>query len=246
MAALIGILTGCNQISSQLINTVVPATATTQPTATSQPTATPKATETPRPTATLKPTATSEPIETPQPTLIPGWKLIEGDGVTIQLPESFQGGKLTGGDFDTLVKSIKLLGKDFAQIADSLKSYQSLYLLWAYDSKVGKSGFLTNVGIARIPVLSAMKLETVADQITAAFPKTLRVTSQEAVKNLSYSEAMKLTVEATLFNKSIKEAAYLLKDKNTVWMIVFATGGTEFKDRTTMFEQSIKTIAPVP
>lgn len=180
-------------------------------------------------------TEMSQPTMTP----IPGWEKFEGDDVELWLPESFNGGDLSN-DLDVVVENLRRLGPDFEAMADMIEQNPSAFVIWAFDSKVGYSGFLTNVNITTERMLSAVSIETYLDAVTNQLPPQFQVVEREPV-SLERYEAARLFVEFSISGVRGKEILYLIKDGKTMWGITFATGADEFNQRLPIFEQSILT-----
>jgi hypothetical protein len=172
-------------------------------------------------------------------TPIPGWEKFEGDDVELWLPESFNGGDLSN-DLDVVVENLRRLGPDFEAMADMIEQNPSAFVIWAFDSKVGYSGFLTNVNITTERMLSAVSIETYLDAVTNQLPPQFQVVEREPV-SLERYEAARLFVEFSISGVRGKEILYLIKDGKTMWGITFATGADEFNQRLPIFEQSILT-----
>lgn len=179
--------------------------------------------------------------EMSQPTMtpIPGWEKFEGDDVELWLPESFDGGDLSS-DLDVIVENLRRLGSDFEDMAEMIEQNPSAFVLWAFDSKVGYSGFLTNVNITKERSLSAVSIETYLDAVINQLPSQFHIV-ERATFSLETYEAARIIVEFSISGVRGKEALYLIKDGKTMWGITFATGADEFSQRLPIFEQSILT-----
>lgn len=221
-------------------------TARPQPTAVPQATATPRPTATPEPTATPQPTATAQPTAMPQPTAtpIPGWKKFEGGGVALWLPQSYEGGNLNK-DIDLIVEGLRTLGPDFEQMAQMIEQNPTMYVIWAFDSEVGESGFLTNVAVTTERVLSAITLDTYLDAAVQHFPAQFQVVEREIV-SLQDRQAGRLAIEFNVSGVVGREVLYVIKDDGTMWVITYATGAEEFAQRLPIFEQSALTFTIQP
>jgi hypothetical protein len=231
---LLGTVVGCGQ------------SAPPQPTATPPPAATRRPTATPRPTATTQPTATTRPTATSQPpaTAIPGWEKFEGGGVELWLPASYEGGDLAE-DLEVIVENLRRLGPDYEQMAQIVEQNPSMYAIWAFDSEVGDSGFLTNVAVTTEKVLSAVSLDTYLDAASNQLPAQFQVIERDIITLADY-EAGRLVLEFAISGVSGKEVLYVVKDGNTMWVITFATALEEFAQRLPVFEQSALSFAVQP
>ena len=192
---------------------------TSPPTALSEPTATPN----------LEPTATS----------IPGWERFEGGGAELWLPQSFEGGDISE-DIDVVVENLRRLGPDFEQIAQMIEQNPSMYAIWAFDSDVGGSGFLTSVNVIKEQVLSAITPETYLDMALPQFPPQFQVVEQDILSVGNY-QAGRVVIEFAVSAVPGKEVMYVIKNGNTMWVITFATAMDEYDQRLPVFEQSVLT-----
>ena len=163
-----------------------------------------------------------------------GWEKYEGGSVELWLPESYEGGNLE--DIDLVVEKLKNLGPDFEQMAQTLEQNPSLFVIWAFDFKVGTSGFLTNVSVAKEKVLSAFTVDTYLDAVINQIPAQFQVVERDIV-SLNDLKAGRLLLEITISGMDVKEMMYVIKDGNFMWVITFTTGANEFVQRLPDFEK---------
>ena len=189
------------------------------------------------------PAAAPSPTPAPTPTLIPGFKLYEGTGVALQLPDTFNGGKLTGDDFQLLLERIKAMGPDFEQTAKLLESKPDLYLLWAFDSNVGQSGFMTNVNVTSEKVMSFMSLDTYVEAVLKQLPAQFKIQSRDSV-TIAGQPARQLISEIAAYNS--KQIMYILKYDNRIYAVTYSAGLNDFDERRPQFERSIQTFVETP
>ena len=190
------------------------------------------------PTAGPQTTVASQPAGTPGA----GWEKYEGSGAELWLPESYEGGDLTE-DVDVIVESVRRLGSDYEQIAQMVEQNRSMYVIWAFDSEVGSSGVLTNANVAREKVLSAVTMDTYLDAVPNQLPDQWQVLEQDIVTLGDY-QAGRLVIETPPLAASgdvVNELLYIVEDGNTMWLLTFATGANEWKERLPVFEKSALT-----
>jgi hypothetical protein len=207
------------------------------PSATATFTPSPTATFTPSPTATFTPSPTAS--NTPTPTVIPGWTKFETSSIEIWLPDSFQGGDIEN-DLDVIVSQLKSLGPDYEQIANMIEMNPSLFVLLAYDTEIGASGFLTSVNVGHAPSLSTITLDMYIKMVEQQLPPDYSVIDSSIVQLGGY-EAARMVIEVDVSGVLAKELMYTIKDNNTLWAITYATGLDEFEQRLPVFEQSAST-----
>jgi len=192
---------------------------------------------------TQTPTATTVPTETPIPTATPdvlaGWNKFTGSGIEIWLPASFEGGDLEN-DLDVIVEKLKALGPDFEQVAATIEANPTAFVLWAFDSKLGSTGYLTNVNIVKEQVVSAITLDMYAQALQQQLPSYLTISEQNQGKLDRYA-SLRLVLDTDISGTKGKELMYIIKDSNIIWAITFATALDEFEGRLPEFDQSVQT-----
>jgi hypothetical protein len=241
-----GWLAACASASA----TTVPTETSLPPTSTPAPTDTPVPSATRRPTNTPRPTATARPTNTPQPTIAApsGFKPIEGGGITLWLPQSFEGGSMTGKDRELMIAGLKKLGGEFTRVATQFEGMADNLLFLAVDSKVNQQGGVTTVNVVEVPIFSSMKPVTLAKMMAEQLPqqiKGIKIGEVEAVELPRYPAAH-FTAQLSLNNLSIKEAIYLIKADDATYMVTFAALADEFEELQSAFEQSIQTFTVKP
>ncbi len=184
---------------------------------------------------------TSSPFVATQTTTIPGWKKFEGRGAQLQLPESYNGGDLSQ-NLDLVVQKLESLGPYYQQVAQSLKQNPSAFVLWAFDSKVSKSGVLSNVALATEPVGSTVTTDTYLDILTKQLPSEYRVVERKQVTLHRY-QAGQIVTEVTISGVTAKQIMYTIKQGSNIWIVVFSTTAEEFEQRLPSFQQSINTFS---
>ena len=183
---------------------------------------------------------TSSPFAATQ-TTIPGWKKFEGRGAQLQLPESYSGGDLSQ-YLDSVVQKLESLGPYYQQVAESLKQNPSAFVIWAFDSKASKSGFLSNAAILTEPVGSTVTTDSYLDLLTKQLPSEFRVVERKQV-TLDRYQAVQIVTEATISGVTAKQIIYTIKQGSNIWAITFTTSAEEFEERLPSFQQSINTFS---
>jgi len=172
---------------------------------------------------------------------IPGWKKIEGNDVELWLPESYSGGDPSGDDLDLIVGKLESLGPNFAGMAETIKQNPGIFKLWAFESKAGSSGFVTNVNVANEQIPSTMTVETYLQAASSQLPSQFKVLEQSPISLKAHPEAGKLVAEMQMNNITVKQLMYVIKNESQIWVIGFSTGLEDFEQRLPEFEQSIET-----
>ena len=180
--------------------------------------------------------------ETTIPAFTPpaGWNKFVGEGVEVWLPNSYQGGDLEK-DLDVIVGKLETLGPEYEQIIQTIEANPSLFVLWAFDTSIGDTGFLTNMNITHEEVVSAVTLDMYIDAVKQQLPSSFTITDQKKIQ-LGENEAIQLEIDVNETGISAKEAMFIIKDDNTIWVATYTTGADEFEGRLPVFEQSANTI----
>jgi hypothetical protein len=179
----------------------------------------------------------------PTPTAIPGWEKFSGGGIELWMPESFEGGDLAN-DLDVIVERLRSLGSSYEKLADIIEQNPSAIVLLVYDTKIGATGFLTNVNVVKEKVVSTVTLDLYLESSSKQLTSYGFKVSEQKIIQLDNYEAGRLVVQADTLQA--KEAIYVIKVKNTVWVITYAAGIAEFSARLPIFEKSANTIQIQP
>ena len=188
-------------------------------------------------------TGSADKAEAPTPTAIPGWEKFSGGGIELWMPESFEGGDLAN-DLDVVIGRLRSLGPDYEKLAEIIEQNPSAIVLLVYDTKIGSSGFLTNVNVVKEQVVSAMTLELYLESSSKQMASYGFKVSEQKIIQLDNYQAGRLAIQADALKA--KEAIYVIKEKNTMWVITYAAGIAEFSARLPAFEQSANTIYITP
>jgi hypothetical protein len=188
-------------------------------------------------------TGSADKPKSPTATAIPGWEKFSGGGIELWMPESFEGGDLAN-DLDVILERLRSLGPDYEKLAEIIEQNPSAIVLLVYDTKIGSAGFLTNVNVVKEKVVSTMTLELYLESSAKQMASYGFKVSEQKIIQLDNYEAGRLVVQADAL--MAKEAMYVIKDKNTMWVITYATGIAEFSARLPTFDQSANTINITP
>jgi hypothetical protein len=180
--------------------------------------------------------------ETTVPAFTPpaGWNKFVGEGIEVWLPNSYQGGDLEK-DLDVIVGRLETLGPEYEQIIQTIEANPSLFVLWAFDTSIGDTGFLTNMNITHEEVVSAVTLDMYIDAVKQQLPSSFTIADQKKIQ-LGENEAIQLEIDVNDTGISAKEAMFIIKDDNTIWVVTYSTGADEYANRLPVFEESANTI----
>ncbi|HET7377790.1 MAG TPA: hypothetical protein VFK30_13840 [Anaerolineae bacterium] len=182
-------------------------------------------------------------LPTPATTPIPGWKEIQGGGIALWIPNTYEGGALSGEDRQILIDRIKALGKDFESTAKLIENNSDAFLLYAVDSNTNSQGGTNTINVTTEKVMSVITLDTYLDAASKQFPKQMSIDSRDIV-TLDGKQAGKLVVE--MMSLGVKEVLYVFKSGNDIYVITYATGPDDFDKLAADFELSAKTFYAKP
>jgi hypothetical protein len=188
-------------------------------------------------------TPTSEVSETPEtpeaviPTSapVPGWQKIEDSDYEIYLPESYVGGN-TSQNLAEIVTNLRKLGGNFKWAADTIEQNPGIYELYATDSNVGPSGFVTNLSITTETILPSFSLEAYMSSASAGLPAQFQIVDKKTMVINGY-EVGQIIVEFELSGLKGKELMYIFRGESSVWVMTFAAMADEYDSRLLEFVQ---------
>lgn len=191
---------------------------------------TPTNTNTPRP-----------PTPTAINTLMPGWTLFDGAEMALALPDSYLGGNLDE-DIDFMIDSMRKLGPEYEQVANLIELYPDLFVLFATDSNLGDTGFLTSVNVTREKVLSTLSIDMYMELSEKYFPTGYTIVDREIKKIGNYESGVLISeINIQGYPMTSKQIQYIIKEDQTMWVITYTTEISEFETRLDDFEKSIGT-----
>jgi hypothetical protein len=180
---------------------------------------------------------------TPTPVSIPGWEKFSAGGVELWMPGNFQGGDLAN-DLDVIVQRLRAFGPEYEQMANTIEQNPSAFVMLILDSNIGPSGFLTNVNVVKEQVSSTTSIDSYMKASTSQLtPLGFTILEQNNVQ-LGSNKAGRLVIQSDKLKA--KELMYVVKNKNTMWVITYATGIPDFANRLPTFEKSINTFRIQP
>jgi len=184
-------------------------------------------------------TGSADKPKAPAPTAIPGWEKFSGGGIELWMPDSFEGGDLAN-DLDVVIERLRSLGPEYEKLAEIIEQNPSAIALLVYDSQIGTSGFLTNINVVKEKVISTVTLELYLDSSVQQMTSYGFKVSEQKMIQLDNYETARLVLQLDALKA--KEVIYMIKEKNTVWVITYATGAAEFSTRLPTFDRSANTI----
>lgn len=201
---------------------------------------TPQATETPNtPQASVTTPSPSPLASAPSPVADQNsWKVLQGQGVTLSLPTIYEGGNPST-DSDRIAEKLKPISPDYATRIEGLKSNAGAIALIAFDPSTAKSGFMTNVNVAKQEVPPGTSVEQFLEAATEQLTGQYQIVEQKVVP-LDLYEAGRIVTEATIGTTPVKQVFYTVKNGDHFWLVTYSTTAADFNQRLPTFEQSIR------
>jgi len=175
----------------------------------------------------------------PTPEVPPGWEEFHAGRVHVWLPERFEGGDM-GAKFEAILDTLKSLGPDFAQAAQTIEQNPDMFVVWAFDTQRGPSGYVTNVNVTKEDVPSEISIEDYLEAALNGMPEQIKLIDQ-AVVSLTAFDAGKLVLSSDIEGLRGLSVVYSIRDGEQFWNVTYSTGADEFVERTPTWEQSIRT-----
>ncbi len=188
-----------------------------------------------------KATPTQADIQTATP--IPGWHVLNGNGVSLWLPNSFEGGNpKTNGN--QILNRLQGLGSNFDSLAQTLRSGQKVFNLLAYDTITEDSGLITNVLIDEEIVPENINIESYLDTLAGHLPSEFQIIEKVTIPSPSnqYSEEGYLKSTINTPKGKVMQVIYVIRKDGSIWRLVFTTPESEYAQRATIFEQSMHSV----
>lgn len=167
------------------------------------------------------------------------WKKFQAEGIEIQLPATFEGGRPTSQDIDAIAERLATLGADYEPMVQMLRKSPPPFVLWMFDANVGPSGAITNVNVGKEAMPSGVSIGAYLDATRAQLPSDARVSRREVVALERFPEAGRLVVEAQVLGTGT--VIYVLRHGSEIWIVGYTTHVTELEQRMPDFERSIAT-----
>jgi hypothetical protein len=92
---------------------------------------------------------------------------------------------------------------------------------------------------------SAFTLDDYLKAMKIQLPPEFKIIEEKAVEINSYP-ASKLTIELSISGTMVKEAIYIIKTDNIIWVVTCATSMDEFDERAATFEKIANSFALIP
>ena len=169
----------------------------------------------------------------------PNWKEISGEGVTLSLPASYEGGN-PGKEIDTLGEKLGEIKPEYSDRVEPIKQRTKAIVFLAFDPKNAEQGTITNVSIIKEKLPEDQKIQEIIDSAGKKISLVYKLITQETV-TINEEKVGKITAQADSEGTLMQVLLYLVPRNETLWVVSYTTTAEEFEERSPDFEESIKT-----
>lgn len=171
----------------------------------------------------------------------PEFKKLYGDGVTIYLPPSYEGGNPQR-ELEKIASNLEKAGSEHREISEALRKTKNRVALTAFDQDSGEQGgYMTNVNVSFREALPGTSLPVFMETLLLSLEQQgYQIEAQKEV-NLNGEAVKRLEVELVLGQAAITQLVYVFRGEDGFWLVTYATPTEEFRDRVADFEESVAT-----
>ncbi len=171
---------------------------------------------------------------------LPGLTKIQGNGVSLSLPESFTGGD-PNKDLDAIAAKLKTINPVYAERLQALKNSPIPIFLLAFDTTKNSENFLTNVGILTEKVPPKLTLEKYLNIGSEKLSQGYKIIEKKVV-TVNKIKSGRIIAEAKDPKINLAQVFYTIPKGDTYWLVTYSTSKQELQKLLPIFEQSINTI----
>ncbi|RJQ44951.1 MAG: hypothetical protein C4545_00400 [Anaerolineaceae bacterium] len=205
-----------------------------------EPTPTPNPpTSTPLPTFTPLPSPTATEIPTPTSSVSGGYQVIEGNGVSITVPDTYIGG--SDEDIQLVLETMKEMGGAFSDAAQLVEDNPGFYLIFAYDTSLGPSGSLTNFNVTTTQLPSELTLKSQLPSLIDYYEQIGGTDIESQTCTHEDQDCFEVYVTIMAEGTTMRMLQYLVREGVDVYAVTFGTDILEFPDRYAEFSQAFTT-----
>lgn len=169
-----------------------------------------------------------------------GLTKIQGNGVSLSLPDSFTGGDPIK-DLDAIAAKLKTINPAYSEKLQVLKKSPIPIFLLAFDISNPSSQLLTNVGILTEKVPKTVTLEKYLDDGSKNLSKGYKIIEKKVI-TVNQIKSGRIIAEASDPQINLAQVFYTIPKGDTYWLVTYSTSKEELQKRLPIFEQSINTI----
>lgn len=187
---------------------------------------------------------TPSPNGLPELSVVEAWKTIQGNGVSLAVPEFYDGGNPSV-EYDALVAKLQAIDPKYAERLEAIAATPEVSALLAFDVQDQQHEFLTSVNIAYEPIDPNVTLEAYVQTASQQLAQAYDIQSQSLVP-VGRHQAGQIVGAIENGNTLFKQLFYMIPYDGQMWIITYSTGAEAFEQRLNEFTQSIQTIQFAP
>lgn len=180
------------------------------------------------------PASTPVPVKEPEPTLATGWKRVQGNGVSLSVPDTYT-------DF---IKVLKDRGGTSASLARAAQGNPEMYRLWLADSTTLDSEHPVHVLINGLTGSdSQVDLKTL---LASQAPASSKQTKLKSAENFAIGSRSGARAIIEMLASGETQVTYAVQVDNRIYLVIYSTAADQLEKRLPVFEQSIQTFTVEP
>lgn len=191
-------------------------------------------------TGAASPEKESQPSENNTATPEEGWKMLQGEGISISLPEQYEGGSPRT-DLGKIEERLQEVAPEYVDRLQSLKENPNSLALVAFDFKGDTPESFTHVNAASEQAPPDVSIDAYLDTVSQTLAQLYTIEEQQVISVGDY-EAGKIIGEIEANGTKMKQLFYMIQKEETFWIVTYATPSEEFEQRQGEFEQSIQSV----
>jgi hypothetical protein len=185
--------------------------------------------------AETNPTSIPQESTSQQASLPEGWQNINGDRVSLSLPNNYQGGK-PALVLDSLREKLAETNADLDDRLDSVKQNKDNIALVAVDiDNFAKS--LDNVNITFTKANNKTDFNQYLEKCRSQLASKYQI-REDSISSASSKNLIRIVAETTIAEQKIVHAIYLQENNKLFWSIVYTTTSDRLSTQLPMFDRS--------
>jgi len=169
------------------------------------------------------------------------WQTIQGEGMSLSLPESYQGGNPVR-DLNEIETAFTRLDEGYSKRLQPIKQNLEQTAFIAVDARSLTPNALTNVNVVQHPLNPATSLEDYLGQVAQQLRPTHQIQEETIITQNQSSLGRIVANVTTEKGVSMKQLFYIQPEGETMWITTYTTPTSEFQGRLANFEQSITSL----
>lgn len=169
------------------------------------------------------------------------WQTIQGEGVSLSLPESYRGGNPLR-DLTEIEDALSGLDKSYGRRLQGIKQNLDQIVFLAFDARATTPDALSNVSILKQSIEPEITLETYLEKAVKTLEKTHKIEGEIITTQGEKSLGRIIATVTTEEGVAMKQLFYFQPETEVIWITNYTTPKSEFQNRVSNFEQSIASL----